>query len=329
MKRLVYTIMLMLNSSPLWASDQEFNHYMAPPRNMGPVIDLRELNPDCATLPFFSYFQERISSAFSSVADEVAGFQLTWWPDLSDPAQTPDQVYIGAAPDRDESTQDTGVTPPKQFLRAPLNISLDTDSHEAVKTNKFLDYLGKNSMLKPGDILQLVDSEETCETALTYINKEFDVKGMNFSGCNPIVLPGLINYLNLNVDSFKNLNILLCKGHNLNAQQVVDLLGVMVSRNVSDCKIDLTPGPDCNNVLLVGLAARFATKYPHLTILISDISLPDGFADYEYPSNFELKIGKTRKSDKAAKLLKYMSRIIEQDAIEITYEEGKTIILEN
>jgi len=328
-KRLVYTLMLMLTSTSLWASDQDYNHYMAPPRNMGPILDLREHNPDCATLPLFSFFQVKISSAVNAIADELAGLQLSWWPDLTDHTQTPDEVYNGVSYDRYNSKVDTELIPSNISSRDPLHISLDTDNLEALKANKFLDHLGRNLTLRPRDILQLVDSEETCETALTYLNKEFDVKGMDFSGCNPLVLPGLIYYIKDNAESFKNLSILLCRGHNLNAQQVIDLLKIMGERSAPDTKIDLTPGPETNKVLLVGLAARFANKYPKMTIIISDISLPEGFTDYDFPANFDIRIGETIKSDKAAKLYKYMSRIIEQDAIEITYEEGKTIILEN
>jgi hypothetical protein len=307
MKKIIYTIVIILSSNPLMASWSYRDDWPAGQAHsrVGPVLNLDLVQ---GGLP--DPYQSNESGLMTAVSGFFRGLDIFGW----STEETPDEVYLGEYEERRaEMTLVTQTNPTFVEKSSP-----PTEVPPAKKTTQLVDILMSNPKMAPGEVLELIDSEDVCLVALGYLDKSDKegtsvIKEVNFSKFEPPVLPGFIAYLNLHQGAFGNIQSLTCQGHILNPQQTIDLLKIMSGPSRPEVALDLSPGKECNHHILVLLAAGYAHKYAKLTINIGGANLPKGYEDLDLPANLTLKDPQIDESAKAEADLEKMRDSLAED----------------
>lgn len=286
MKKLVLTILLGLNCLPVMASN-DGNYFQQNQRNMGPVPDLRDWrqeqqNPNEQDPMFI----DQIADAAISMGESAINTFVSWFAIL--PVARTEQAEMVAALARPEISLET----------------LNAQSYAALTSQQKDDSIAAEKILKSP-----IDEEDLCYRILTYLNKSKDVRKLDISESRPPVIISIIKFMNDEANHFKDLRILLCQGHNLTSQQANDLLKVMAAKGNDYTFLDLTPGIECDQIVLVGLAAYHTRINPHLHVLLSNTTLPEGYQSLNFPKNLELKNCRAIQSDNAERALKIIKGI--------------------
>jgi hypothetical protein len=342
MKKIILTVILTLNCSQLMASDpidaadslRKRTGTTFVPAHAGPdpdinYQDLPEVSNQCQSTSLW----EDLKSGMHAILGLFEHLNVSPWPQLEDMSNNSDGESY--SPGQSEMRVSTRISDsPADVIE---NLDLEDELAEETKTSQFIDHLKRNPKLTNKEILNLIDSGDKCSVALTYLDGTNAVESLNLSECDSMVLPNLIEYMKMNKASFAKLRILLCQGHHLDPQQILDLLTVMTSGPRAlppNVYLDLTPGPKCKPIILMALAARFANKYPLLKMGFTGISPPEGYMKLLLHRNIRLVRdlsykGTERDQVSQGIVLLYMERIVNGGSVEVSYGDKKTLRLEN